>query len=228
MKTVQWQMKEDFEFPRTTGTPTGIESVRVTPRFKIDRSEDSVRMTGIYHLAVTVQFDLEVPAPKRLDSATLIDDVELNGELGYFEYAVPFNIDLPPEANDPLNLATANASCETEGQGAISVIWEVQCSYKEMIVVQEDSTRPNQVETQVENAVKKEAAEKAQENEAPKTEEVAEVAENAPATEPAVTYENVSVAYEESDEILAFITGLDDGVSTTLFSSNNVPVQSES
>jgi hypothetical protein len=150
MKTVQWQMKEDFVFPEATGTPTGTESVRVTPRFTIDRSnEASVRMTGIYHLAVNVEFDLEVPRSEQVESATLIDDVELNGNLGYFEYAVPFNIDLPPEANDPLNIVTANAQCEMEGQGGIAVIWEVQCSYREIVVVQKDSTNQDKAEETV-------------------------------------------------------------------------------
>ena len=142
MKTVQWQMKEDFVFPESTGTPMGTESVRVTPRFAIDRSNESVRMTGIYHLAVNVKFDMEVPRREEHGESTiLIDDVELNGNLGYFEYAVPFNIDLPPEANDPLNIVTADAKCEMEGQGAIAVIWEVQCSYREHIEIPADSTK---------------------------------------------------------------------------------------
>ncbi len=111
MKTVQWQMKEDFVFPESTGTPMGTESVRVTPRFTIDRSNESVRMTGIYHLAVNVNLTWRHLEKKQVESAILIDDVELNGNLGYFEYAVPFNIDLPPEANDPLNIVTANAKC---------------------------------------------------------------------------------------------------------------------
>ena len=214
MKTVQWQMKEDFVFPESTGTPMGTESVRVTPRFTIDRSNESVRMTGIYHLAANVEFDLEVPRKeKQVESAILIDDVELNGNLGYFEYAVPFNIDLPPEANDPLNIVTANAQSEMEGQGAIAVIWEVQCSYREVIEVQADSS--NQEQAKGDNKVEN-------------TTESPEVVEEKAAPEPTVKYENVSIQNGEEDETLSFIAGLEDGISTTLFRSNNVPVQSES
>ncbi len=36
-------------------------------------------------------------------------------------------------------------NAEMEGQGAIAVIWEVQCSYREIIVVQADSTNQEQV-----------------------------------------------------------------------------------
>ena len=214
MKTVQWQMKEDFVFPESTGTPMGTESIRVTPRFTIDRSNESVRMTGIYHLAVNVNFDLDVPREEeQVESAILIDDVELNGNLGYFEYAVPFNIDLPPEANDPLNLVTANAQVEMEGQGAIAVIWEVQCSYKELIVIQADSS--NQEQEKGDNRVEA-------------TSESPEIVEEKLAPELAVKYENVSIENGDEDETLAFLAGLEDGISTTHFRSNNVPVQSES
>ncbi|WP_172369019.1 hypothetical protein [Sporosarcina jiandibaonis] len=222
MKTVQWQMKEDFVFPESTGTPTGTESVRVTPRFTIDRSGESVRMTGIYHLAVNVEFDLEVPRTGKADSAILIDDVELNGNLGYFEYAVPFNIDLPPEANDPLNIATANAQCEMEGQGAIAVIWEVQCSYREIIEVQEDSSNPKQKEPNTEETPESPS------NVAAEVAETEEVVEDNPAPEHTVKYENVSIPDREEDETLSFIAGLEDGISTTVFRSNNVSVQGES
>ena len=223
MKTVQWQMKEDFVFPESTGTPTGTESVRVTPRFTIDRSNESVRMTGIYHLAVNVQFDPEEPREaKQVESAILIDDVELNGNLGYFEYAVPFNIDLPPEANDPLNIVTANAQAEMEGQGGVAVIWEVQCSYREIIVVPENSANQKTVkgEDEVGDAT-----------ESPEVAETSEAVEERPAPEHTVKYENVSISDGEEDETLAFIAGLEDGISTTLFrsnNSNNVSVQSES
>lgn len=215
MKTVQWQMKEDFVFPEATGTPMGTESIRVTPRFTIDRSNESVRMTGIYHLAVNVNFDLDVPREEeQVESAILIDDVELNGNLGYFEYAVPFNIDLPPEANDPLNIVTANPQVEMEGQGAIAVIWEVQCTYREVVVIQADSSNQEQVKD---------------DNRVDATTESPDVFLEKPASlEHAVKYENVSIENGDEDETLAFLAGLEDGISTTHFRSNNVPVKSES
>ena len=136
MKTVQWQMKENFVFPKSTGMPTGAETVKVTPRFKVDRSQDSVRLIGIYHLAINVKLNTEMSIESNAESAILIDDVDLKGDTGYFEYAVPFNIDLPPEAHDPLNIVTTNAVSELDGQGAIGIIWDVECSYKEVVVIQ--------------------------------------------------------------------------------------------
>ena len=139
MKTVQWQMQENFNFPTSTGMPTGAETVKVTPRFTIDRTKASVRLTGIYHLAVNVKLDGEVGTRSADESTIFIDDVDLEGDTAYFEYAVPFNIDLPPEADDPLNIVTTNAMCEPDGQGTIGVIWDVECSYREVVIVQEES-----------------------------------------------------------------------------------------
>ena len=46
-------------FPRTCGHTDGAESVKVTPRFTEERTEDAVRLTGIYHIAANVEFDEE-------------------------------------------------------------------------------------------------------------------------------------------------------------------------
>ena len=56
MKKVQWQMKEKFVFP-ICGNPTGAETVKVTPRFTEERTDDAVRLTGIYHIAANVTFE---------------------------------------------------------------------------------------------------------------------------------------------------------------------------
>ena len=34
----------------------GVQSVTVTPRYTEERTEDSVRLTGIYHIAANVEF----------------------------------------------------------------------------------------------------------------------------------------------------------------------------
>ena len=68
-----------------------------------------------------------------LDTAILIDDVELEGNGGYFEYAVPLHIDLPPEAGSPLQVVTTSTTYELDGQGSFSVVWDVECSYKEAV-----------------------------------------------------------------------------------------------
>ena len=57
MEKKQWSMQEDFYFPEHAGVPTGVQSVTVTPRYTEERTEDAVRLTGIYHIAANVEFD---------------------------------------------------------------------------------------------------------------------------------------------------------------------------
>ena len=102
MKKKQWTMQEDFIFPKNAGVPAGAELVNVTPRYTEERTEDAVRLTGIYHIAANVQFEEGERGSGALDTAILIDDVELDGNGGYFEYAVPLHIDLPPEVGSPV------------------------------------------------------------------------------------------------------------------------------
>lgn len=198
MREIQWQLKETFTFPEFAGKPMDAESVKVTPRFTIDQTDDAVRLTGIYHIAANVTFEQdakEAAETTASESAILIDDVEI--ETGYFEYAAPFNIDLPPEASDPLNMVTINAKHEIDEQGHFGVIWDVKCSYKEVVVI---------VEQEVEVI------------EAAKTEEVQE----------ASVAIHESTSFNDNDEALSFIAGLEDGISTSLFRSNDVLVKSKS
>ena len=57
----------------------------------------------------------------------------MDGNGGYFEYAVPLHIDLPPEAGSPLQVVTTSTTNELDGQGSFSVVWDVECSYKEAV-----------------------------------------------------------------------------------------------
>lgn len=217
MKKVQWQMKENFVFPSSTGMPTSTEKLDVTPRFTIDRSNDNLRMTGIYHLAVNVEFNAEESREADIDSAIMIEDVDVTENLGYFEYAVPFNIDLPPEADDPLNLITLNPLHEVDKEGQLTIIWDVECTYKESIIVPDQAV--------AEMAEREEAEVYAEaENDAQISEK--QVESGQVSTEAEVVVENI--AFSDSDEVLSFISGLDDDISATLFRLNDVLVQSES
>ena len=133
MKKKLWTMQEDFIFPKNAGVPAGAELVNVTPRYTEERTEDAVRLTGIYHIAANVQFEEGERGSGALDTAILIDDVELDGNGGYFEYAVPLHIDLPPEVGSPLQVVTTSTTNELDGQGSFSVVWDVECSYKEAV-----------------------------------------------------------------------------------------------
>jgi hypothetical protein len=135
MEKKQWSMQEDFYFPEHAGVPTGVQSVTVTPRYTEERTEDAVRLTGIYHIAANIEFDEGTLRSAEVeDSFILIDDVEVDGKDGYFEYAVPLNIDLPSIAESPLEVVTTHATGKSDGQGTYGVVWNVECTYTEAVV----------------------------------------------------------------------------------------------
>ena len=135
MEKKQWKMQEDFYFPEHAGVPTGVQSVTVTPRYTEERTEDAVRLTGIYHIAANIEFDEGTLRSAEVeDSFILIDDVEVDGKDGYFEYAVPLNIDLPSIAESPLEVVTTHATGKSDGQGTYGVVWNVECTYSEAVV----------------------------------------------------------------------------------------------
>ncbi len=138
MEKKQWSMQEKFYFPEHAGVPTGVQSVTVTPRYTEERTEDAVRLTGIYHIAANVEFDEGARAEEWDDSFILIDDVEVDGKDGYFEYAVPLNIDLPSIAESPLEIVTTHATGKSDGQGTYGVVWNVECTYTEAVVLVEE------------------------------------------------------------------------------------------
>ncbi|MBO0601345.1 hypothetical protein I2483_06700 [Sporosarcina sp. E16_3] len=138
MEKKQWSMQENFYFPEHAGVPTGVQSVTVTPRYTEERTEDAVRLTGIYHIAANVEFDEGSRAEEWDDSFILIDDVEVDGKDGYFEYAVPLNIDLPSIAESSLEIVTTHATGRPDGQGTYGVVWNVECTYTEAVALVEE------------------------------------------------------------------------------------------
>lgn len=221
MREIQWQLKETFAFPQVAGKPIGADLVRVTPRYAVERSEDSVKLTGIYHIAANVVLEQDEVVEKDIESAILINDIEV--ETGYFEYAAPFNIDLPPEANDPLKMKTLNAKHEIDKEGNFAIIWDVQCSYKEVVVIMDQESEADAKKSTNQSEMKEStvAVEINSTSEAINNRQQ-EAMENAVAI-----HESTSFSQNE-DEALSFIAELDDGLSTTLFRSNDVLVKNKS
>jgi len=199
MEKKQWSMQENFYFPEHAGVPTGVQSVTVTPRYTEERTEDAVRLTGIYHIAANVEFGEgeREGAGEWDDSFILIDDVEVDGKDGYFEYAVPLNIDLPAVAESPLEIVTMQATGKSDGQGTYGVVWNVECTYTEAVAIVEELE-------EVQEALAVEVA----------------------VSTPIVAIDSTSL--DEMDEVLSFIAELTDGISTKAYRSNDVFVKHES
>ncbi|GKV54442.1 hypothetical protein NCCP2222_03890 [Sporosarcina sp. NCCP-2222] len=131
MRNLQWKMEESFYFPGHIGVPQDAQSVKVKAGFTEKRTDDAVRLTGIYHIAAKINF-LEGERREGLpDSAVFIDDVELEGMQGYFEYAVPLNIDLPPEVGHPMHVHAKDVKTTVDEEGVLQITWDVDCVYGE-------------------------------------------------------------------------------------------------
>lgn len=201
MKTLQWTMEEVFYFPEEIGVPEEGGAVKVNAGFSENRTEDAVRLTGIYHVAAQVGFTEGERATEFADEAVYVDDVELEGNSGYFEYAVPLYIDLPPEVNAPLTIEATDVSVRTDDNGALAVKWNVTCTYSEQseaVVVEEP------------------AFEIAAQEPKKLVQRDAEVAVHD------------SSSWGGHDEVLPYIATLPDEWTTTTFRSNDVFIQEES
>ncbi|MGN7388424.1 hypothetical protein [Sporosarcina sp. SAFN-015] len=142
MKKLQWNMEEVFYFPESVGVPKDARLVKVKAGFTEKRSEDAVRLSGIYHIAAKVDFGEGERSETLPADAVFVDDVELDGETGYFEYAVPLYIDLPPEVEHPLHIEATNVKTTFDGQGAFTVAWNVNCTYGEDSTAKAASDEP--------------------------------------------------------------------------------------
>ncbi len=91
-------MSETFCFPGY-GCPTEIAAVQIKPRWQTKQLEDSLRLMGIYHITAHVRFDFQdMQAFMDDEELVQIDALDIQGDTGYFEYAVPLNVDLPKDA----------------------------------------------------------------------------------------------------------------------------------
>ncbi len=224
MKQVNWYMKESFVFPAEIGQPTKAEEIQVTPRFTAETVEGRPKLTGIYHLAVTVNLTGEKVESYDVGESVVIDDLDLNENNGYFEYALPFNIDFPPEAENPVDIETLNPSFEVQGHH-LSVLWEVSCTYAEAGIAQENKKAQKVKEEAQEEVVvaKEEPVESKQEAQNSEEQEV-QNQEESEATSKSAEVVVATSASTQDDEVLDFIAELEDGISATSFRLNDVLV----
>ena len=91
-------MRETFCFPGY-GCPTEIAAVQIKPQWQTMQLEDSLRLMGIYHITAHVRFDFQdMQAFSDEDELVKIDALDIQGDTGYFEYAVPLHVDLPKDS----------------------------------------------------------------------------------------------------------------------------------
>ncbi|KGR74423.1 hypothetical protein [Ureibacillus sinduriensis] len=134
MQKINWDMMTQFVFPEQLGLVEEVVSVDIKPIWQQIETEDSVRLVGIYHIAAVARFNPD-ELPEYSDG-TLIEELEFEGNNGYFEYALPLEIDLPRDkvaydctpdisVNDVAHFVYDGSNCTFK--------WDVDCQFSEVV-----------------------------------------------------------------------------------------------
>ncbi|MBD7908405.1 hypothetical protein [Sporosarcina gallistercoris] len=201
MEPTQWTLTETFQFPAEYGKAVSAQEVKVTAGYTEHKTEDAVRLSGIYHVAANVAFDGEAQEAALDSDAILIDDVDVQDKSGYFEYAVPLLVDLPTSADGQLKANVIDATATATDDGALTVMWTVEAKL-----------------TEVEAVAKKDPA-------ADELSETTTAAVTADLDSSSVNHIETLNNYAEDHEMLAFINDLEDDVTVTSFRLNDVFVE---
>ncbi|SOC02612.1 hypothetical protein SAMN05880501_10374 [Ureibacillus xyleni] len=134
MQNINWDMMTQFVFPEQLGLVEEVISCNIIPRWQQIETEDSIQLHGIYHITAVARFNPnEIP---QYSEGTLIEELEFDGNNGYFEYALPLNVDLPREKVAPTNkpeLEIDNIQFLVYDGCSCTFKWEVNCSFEEPV-----------------------------------------------------------------------------------------------
>lgn len=133
MEKVNWSFQEVFYFPESFGTPKGTTLVEVKPQFVFQQNDGYCCLNGIYHISASVLFEAGVCDHHAISEWVSIEDLEMKGESGYFEYAVPHSIELPPDYKDGQTfpeLSISNILPIVTDENTLQIKWDVACSYE--------------------------------------------------------------------------------------------------
>ena len=134
MQNINWEMMTQFVFPEQCGCVEEILSVDIKPIWQQVETDESVRLVGIYHIAALARFNPD-ETPQYCEG-TLIDQLEFDGFDGYFEYALPLEVDLPREKvaveNQP-QVCVNDVSFFVYDGSSCTFKWEVDCQFKESV-----------------------------------------------------------------------------------------------
>ncbi|GKV68806.1 hypothetical protein NCCP2716_13040 [Sporosarcina sp. NCCP-2716] len=225
-KPIEWTLSETFQFPASAGSVSEVNEVKVTAGYQDDQTEDAVRLSGIYHIAanVTLAEKAAGEAAEDPDGAIMIDDVEIEGTNGYFEYAVPLEVDLPAAHGARVTASVIDSTASATDSGDLLVMWTVQA----VAETPEPAAPAPEVTAAAETAQKDAGQTAAAASAVQETDSEA----GAAASAEALDQDSSSVALlaavsEESGhhEMLAFIRDLEDGYSVTPFTLNDVFIE---
>lgn len=125
-QTMQWQVNETFTFPHDFGCVKDVKLINVQPNWECEQLSEELLIQGIYHIMARVEFDQKTHAHSEM--GTLIEHVDLLDGEGYFEYALPFRMELPKMEVKNLRVEDIQTTCGD----AFDIAWQVMCVYDEL------------------------------------------------------------------------------------------------
>ena len=138
--TKQWEVKEVFTFPLELGCVKEEKKINVQVNWEAKQLMQVVHIRGIYHITAKVQFGLERQVQP--SQGTLIEHIDLEGDEGYFEYAIPFNLELPNGELKDLRVENIKTTC----QDSLHIAWQVICVYDELTTTTDKAPQENYLE----------------------------------------------------------------------------------
>ncbi|WP_053588742.1 hypothetical protein [Bacillus sp. FJAT-22090] len=152
MEVKVWDVKEQFLFPASFGIPKEVKTVEVTPQYEQSETEDSIQIMGIYHITCHVEFEEGEHEHHATSEFTQIEDLDVQGEVGYFEYAVPMSVEISKDKIQQgfsPSLDVRRVHSKTTDHAAIEIAWSVYCEYEAPMVVEKENGREESDEVEM-------------------------------------------------------------------------------
>lgn len=134
MQNINWDMMTQFVFPEQLGVVEEVLSVEIKPIWQQIETDESIRLVGIYHIAATARFNPhELP---EYSDGTYIEELEFEGNNGYFEYALPLEIDLPRDkvaSESRPQVSINDVSYFVYNGSNCTFKWDVDCQFEESV-----------------------------------------------------------------------------------------------
>lgn len=127
----QWEMSEIFTFPKHLGNVLANSKIEVVPKWHEELNEDSVMLRGIYVLKGKIQFD-HIAREEDIDEGVYIEHIDIEKDHGYFEYALPFEVDFPNDDIETVALRINEVKIEPNN-GCCLCSWDVYCDVEKKV-----------------------------------------------------------------------------------------------
>lgn len=191
----QWEMTEVFTFPSMLGSVTEETSFKVEPNWQQEVSDDSILLKGVYVVKGHVHFDFEPVEDAEKVEGVAIEHLDIENDKAYFEYAIPFSIDLPNEGEANVKMKVIDPQVSILPGANCRFTWQARCEIEKKAAIVPE-TPPVAAKVEVNNVTKQpeEKLVEVQENK-----EIKEIKESLETKEIVQELESIKTALAESE-----------------------------